>query len=174
MTPRPSRFARAFLFVFLAQLFLFVDARAAAMPKAQANDLNGAHRRLPEDLPDGRTVLIFGFSHGASTAMDRWVQDLQLNDNSSGWLELPVVGAVTTMVRPMIRGGMKAQYKTKLSRAHVIPVFDGGPDIAASLKPVADDIVVIVVDRGGEIIARADGASTPAKVGAVSQMMRGQ
>ena len=174
MSMHPLPLIRACLTAIAGMTLCATGASAATMPATQVEDLNDATHLLPDGLSPGRTVLVFGFSHGASKAMDRCVQDLQLSDNADGWLELPIVGAVTPMVRPMIRGGMKGQYKTKLRRAHVAPVFEAGPGIIASIKPVKDDIVVIVVDRAGEIIARADGASTPESVGAISRNMREQ
>jgi hypothetical protein len=148
-------------FVVIAALMSLVLASgpASAIAPLRATDLNGAVHALPADWSDHGGVLILGFSHDARAEMDQWVEALGLRVADANWLETPVIGDVNRMVRPMIRTGMRAHYATPLRRAHVAPVFEDAPHFTDLAGPHAHPIVVLVLNRSGDVVARAEGGA---------------
>jgi hypothetical protein len=138
----------------------------------QLQDLNGASVKLPGDLPTGASVLLVGFHHGEQPGMDAWRDGLQLQDTESNWLELPVIGEMNSLVKTMIREGMRGKFKTAAQRAHVAPVFAPVESVAGPLGVSTEGISVVVIDRTGHVLACQTGDYTAEKAAALSHALR--
>lgn len=152
------------LIVALAAVLLASNASAAPFPAVTVSDLNGQDHVLTAEWRGHGGVVIMGFAHDAREGMDRWVEALGLNETDADWIELPVIGDVNAMVRPMIRSGMRTRYASTARRAHVAPVFD---NTAALRTNSGTDIEVLVIDASGEVLARAEGEATPANIATI-------
>lgn len=148
----------------LAASLLTSNASAAQFPSVVLSDLNGQNHTLASEWRGQGGIVIMGFAHDAREGMDRWVEALRLSETDSGWIELPVIGDVNAMVRPMIRTGMRARYATTARRAHVAPVFDGADALRG---PNTSEIEVLVIDANGEVTATVRGDATPANVATI-------
>lgn len=135
---------------------LSATAPAAPLASLTLRDLDGAEHTLPRSWSGGG-VLILGFSHDARAGMDQWVEALSL-ESRHNWLETPVIGAVPSLVRPMILAGMRSRYAGD-RRGHVTPVFDNAESLTQFVNRHGD-IVVLVLNENGEVLARADGPAT--------------
>lgn len=153
----------------LAVALLASNASATPFPAVTVLDLNGQEHALATEWRGHGGVVIMGFAHDAREGMDRWVEALGLNEADADWIELPVIGDVNAMVRPMIRSGMRTRYASTARRAHVAPVFDGA---AALRRTGAAEIEVLVIDANGEVLVRTAGEATPANIAAI-QAARG-
>lgn len=149
------------------------NASAGPIAPVHAIDLNGREHVLPAEWAAGG-VLILGFSHDARAAMDQWVAALNLRDTQANWLETPVIGDVPGMVRPMIRSGMRGRYATEARRAHIAPVFANADQFNRLAGAHGHDVVVLALNGSGEVVARAEGASTPANLAVIRDAMRQQ
>lgn len=118
-------------------------------------DLNDKPHAIPGDWKGANGVLILGFAHDARAQMDQWRTQLSLGD-SDCWIEAPVVGDVSALIRPMIKGGMKGKYAGAL-RAHVTPVFDGADALRQAVPRQHGNVVVLVIGGAGQILDTADG-----------------
>lgn len=155
----------------IALAFSSFAASAAPITPLEVIDLDGNRHRLPAEWREGG-VLILGFSHDARAAMDQWVSDLDLRDNAQNWIEAPVIGAAApALARPMIRSSMRSRY-SDARRAHIAPVFENADALIALVGPHAEEVVVLVLNPAGEIVARTEGASTAANIAAIRSALR--
>lgn len=148
----------------VAASLLMSNASAAQFPSVVLSDLNGQNHTLASEWRGQGGIIIMGFAHDAREGMDRWVEALALSETDSGWIELPVIGDVNAMVRPMIRTGMRSRYATTARRAHVAPVFDGADALRGRST---SEIEVLVIDANGEVTATVHGDATPANVATI-------
>lgn len=153
----------------LAASLLLSSADAAQFPALTVTDLNGQAHALTSDWRDHGGIVILGFAHGAREGMDQWAEALDLHETDSDWIELPVIGDVNPMVRPMIRSGMRARYTSTPRRSHVAPVFD---DATVLRGTGTAEIEVLVIAGEGEVVARVEGTATLANVAAIRSARR--
>lgn len=153
----------------LAGSLLFSNASAAPFPAVVLSDLNGQNHTLASEWRGRGGIVILGFAHDAREGMDQWVEALGLREADTGWIELPVIGDVNAMVRPMIRTGMRARYASTARRAHVAPVFDGADALRGT---TTSEIEVLVIAANGEVIASVAGEATPANVATIQAAQR--
>lgn len=153
----------------LATTFLVSNASAAPFPSIVLSDLNGDDHTLTSEWRGQGGIVILGFAHDAREGMDHWVDALGLAETDPDWIELPVIGDVNAMVRPMIRAGMRARYASTPRRAHVAPVFDGADALRGTS---ASEIEVLVIAADGEIVARIAGEATPENIAAIRVAQR--
>lgn len=125
-------------------------------------DLNDQTHHLPKDWQATGGVLILGFAHNARADMDLWRDDLKLSQDAQ-WIEAPIVGNVSALIQPMIKGGMKGKYAGK-QRDHVTPVFANADVIRKFEAARTGDVVVLVVNSSGQIVDRAEGKPDAAAV----------
>lgn len=144
-------------------------AQAQPLPNLTFRDLAGGTHALPAEWRGTGGILILGFSRDAADTMDQWIIALGLDENDV-WISSPVVGNVPGLVRSMIQGGMRNRYPEN-RRAHIAPVFQGVEAIERLAASRRADVVVLAVSANGEIIARAEGAVTPAAVTRLRQAL---
>ena len=121
-------------------------------------DLDGHDIAVPANLPGGRTLIILGFHHADQAIVAAWKTGLGLAAGTPNWLEIPVIGVSSTMIRGMIRSGMRGTYHAAAERAHVAPAFGDAAALARGFGVTPDRVAVIVVDHDGRVIAEAAGA----------------
>lgn len=153
----------------LAATLFAPNASAAPFPSVVLSDLNGNNHTPSSEWRGQGGVVILGFAHDAREGMDRWVDALGLAETDPNWIELPIIGDVNAMVRPMIRAGMRARYASTPRRAHVAPVFDGADALRGT---GASEIEVLVIAADGEIVARIAGEATPENIAAIRVAQR--
>ncbi len=129
-------------------------AESASFPQISLVDLDGATHLIPKDWSGGG-VLILGFAHDARGDMDQWRDALQLGQ-SDHWVEAPVIGDVSALIRPMIKGGMKRKYAAG-ARQHITPVFEGADGIRKTVGAASSEVIVLIVDGNGAVHDRAEG-----------------
>ncbi|MEQ1490949.1 MAG: hypothetical protein ABL932_10420 [Terricaulis sp.] len=153
----------------LAASLLMSNASAAPFPSVVLSDLNGQNHTLASEWRGQGGIVIMGFAHDAREGMDRWVEALGLSETDTNWIQLPVIGDVNTIVRPMIRTGMRGRYASTARRAHVAPVFDGADALRGTST---SEIEVLVVADNGEVTASVSGEATPANIAAIRAAQR--
>lgn len=140
-------------------------AQAAPAAGLHAANLNGVDIAIPAGLPGQKTLLLLGFRHEDQDALDAWRAGLGLTEEATGaaWLEIPVIPVKSSLIQPMIQGGMRKRFATPALRAHVAPMFaDPGP-VAAGFGVDPAQPAAVVVDRSGQVLARAAGPYDGAK-----------
>jgi hypothetical protein len=121
-------------------------------------DLNGRGIAFPANLPSPRTLVLVAFRHSDQAVIQGWKSGLALTGAQDDWLEIPVVGVSSGMVKGMIRSGMRGKYPDPRDKAHVAPLFGDAAIYAKDFGISPDAVAVLVIDREGHVLASAGGA----------------
>lgn len=115
---------------------------------------------LPDALPAHRTLALVAFRRSQKDEVDSWISGLRLQGNTRiAWIRMPVIedrgGALH---RREVQAWLEQHYPDAVDRASLLPVFT---DRAAFLRATGvtdtDHAVVLVLDRHGNVLARAQG-----------------
>lgn len=155
--------------------FLALLAATLASPPCIANDvspirltdLNGRDIFLPVNLPSPRTLLLVAFRHSDQSIVQSWMSGLALTGDQHDWLEIPVVGVSSGIIKGMIRSGMRGKYPDPRDKAHVAPLFGDAAVYAKDLCVSPDAVAVLVIDRQGHVLASTSGAFSEGSAGSI-------
>jgi hypothetical protein len=120
-------------------------------------DLNGRDISVPTGLSAERTLLLLAFRHSDQEIIQGWKSGLGLSATQDGWLEIPVVGVSNSIVRGMIRSGMRSKHPDPRDAAHVAPLFGDADGFAKAFGVSSATVTVLVIDRKGHVLASASG-----------------
>lgn len=130
------------------------------LPAFSASNLNREPVMIPEGLKAERTLLLLNFKRGQGQDIEGWISGLRLRDDPSlAWLRMPVLADDGDPSRRIdVEGRLLARHTAPNERANVVPVFT---DQVAFLKSAGlsrtDVVYAVVVNRHGEVLARAEG-----------------
>jgi hypothetical protein len=132
---------------------------ADRMPRMKSADLNKKPVTWPDDLPLGKTLLIFGFDGDQQVNIDTWVGGLNLKSaDAQSWYEVPLINDPGSVGRWFINNGMRSGIPSEADRSHVVTVYGDKASIMKRMGMVGEDnIHVFVVDQTGEIIGKVSG-----------------
>ncbi|OOG53438.1 hypothetical protein [Polaromonas sp. C04] len=147
------------------------------LPSLVANRLG--HKQepvsLPEGLPAGRTLALVAFRHNQNAELESWINGLQLRkDSSIAWVRMPVINDTGDPAhRSAVETRLLSRYPSESERASLLPVFtDRDAFVRATGITGTDQAVVLVLDRNGEVLARAQGKFDPDKAQALLETLR--
>ena len=128
--------------------------------------------KLPQALPSDRTVAIVLFKKSQQEEAQRWVEGLGLErDASISWVRLPVFKDGDETVRRTKEEQLLARYPSMGDRARLVAIFTADKDalVRAAGLQTTDHASVLVLDRAGNVLAKAQGAYDPAKAQALRE-----
>ena len=143
-------------------------AHAQAAPPMRIPDLHGTvltgeRVDLPEALKGRVGILVVGFSQSSREEASAWGKRLQGDYGDSSkviYFELPVLASAPRMLRPWIAKKI-GESVPEPARARILPVLDHEAEWkAATAIGKRDDAYVLVVDSGGFVRWKAEGAAT--------------
>ena len=130
----------------------------SAFPTVESADLTGRSLTLPRDLPEARTIMILAFTQEQQADVDGWRAGLGLKPGDTNWLEMPVIDQPGAVGRFFIDTGMRRGIPDVAVRRHVVTLYTDKRTFFAQVGIRSDEqVIVMVVDRGGHILARVDG-----------------
>lgn len=132
---------------------------------------------LPHGLPAERSLALVAFQRSQRAEVDSWIKGLRLDhDPSIPWFKMPVfddpgsAGARSDIERKMLE-----RYTSDSARKRLVPVFtDRGAFIRAAGLTGTEHAWVLVLDREGKVLARAEGMYDEAKAQALRQTLLAQ
>ena len=130
------------------------------LPSLNAKRLNQQPIALPQELPGQRTLTLVAFQRGHRSQIESWITGMQLRENTSiAWLKMPVLeDPGTESARSEIESGMRARHSTEADHARLVPVFtDRDAFMRAAGLSGSKHAWVLVIDRDGQVLARAEG-----------------
>lgn len=135
------------------------------MPDFSAETLAERKVQLPRDLPGGRTLVLVTFERAQEKNLDTWVVGLALLKSPIAWVVTPVIDKQNAFVQAMITGGMRLGTSDLKERDNTIPLFTSQKDFIAALqlKSGQKTNYAVIVDRGGQVWAVAEGDYNPEK-----------
>jgi hypothetical protein len=142
------------------------------LPSLSAKRLDQTQIALPQELPSGRTLAVVVFKGTQREEARGWIEGLQLHrDSSIAWLKMPVLqDPGDDKERRDIERRLLEKHPTQAERARLVPLFtDRDAFVRAAGLAGTDHASVLVVDRSGNVLARAEGPFDPDKAQALRE-----
>ena len=130
------------------------------LPSFTAKRLDQQHITLPQGIPADRSLALIAFNRTHRAEIESWIDGLQLrHDPSIAWFKMPVLkDPGNQSARDDIESVLLARYTSEADRARLIPLFtDRDAFIRAAGISSTARASVLVVDRDGRVLARAEG-----------------
>lgn len=148
------------------------------LPAFMAQTLD--HQQLvavPAGLHADRTLALITFQKDKRGHIDSWIQGLNLkNDPSIAWLRMPVLNDPgNAAARSAVESKLLRRYPEAAERAKLVPVFaDKTSFIRSAGLGSTDQVYAVVVNREGEVLARAEGHFDADKAQALRETLLAQ
>jgi hypothetical protein len=144
------------------------------LPTLTAKRLDQQRIVLPHGLAAGRTLALVAFDQNQRDEIDSWVKGLGLkHDPSISWFKMPVLeDPGSEDARNAIEIKLLARHPSERSRARLVPVFtDRDAFIRAAGLSGADHASVLILNREGKVLARAEGRYDEGKAQALRETL---
>jgi len=146
------------------------------LPMFMAQTLAQRPMTVPQDLPSERTLALITFSRTQKEHAEAWIEGMNLrHDPSVTWLRMPVVNDPgTAQGRDEVQSRLLVRYPLDDERARMLPVFTDRENFvrSAGLRGT-DQVVALIVNRRGEVLARAEGRFEPGKAANLRATLQG-
>lgn len=130
------------------------------LPAATAERVGQQRIVLPRGLSAERSLALVGFEREQHEEIDSWIQGLRLeHDDTITWFKMPVLNDPgDPAARSAIEYRILARQPTEQARSRLVPVFTNREAfIRAAGLSGARHASVLVLDREGKVLARAEG-----------------
>jgi hypothetical protein len=144
------------------------------LPAPTAQRLDAQRVVLLQGLSGERTLALVAFHRDHRTEIDSWIQGLRLDQDSSiPWLKMPVLSDPGSAdARNAIETRILARHASDAVRSRLVPIFtDREAFIRAAGLSGAGHASVLVLDRNGKVLARAEGAYDRDKAAALRETL---
>jgi hypothetical protein len=132
---------------------------------------------LPQGLPAERTLALVGFDRRHSAEIQSWIRGLRLDQDSSiAWFKMPVLNDPgTEQGRNHLENVLLARHPADADRSRLVPVFTNRDAFlrAAGLSGM-EHAWVLVLNRDGKVLARAEGEFDQDKAQALRETLLAQ
>lgn len=144
------------------------------LPTISAKRLDQQPLHLPAQLTAPRTLALVAYTKHQREEVQSWIRGMQLeSDSAMPWFRLSVLndpGSETA--RSAVEKRMLAHYPDAAERARLVPVFTNRDAFArAAGTSSTEHAAVLIVDRNGRVLARAEGAYDEAKAAALRETL---
>jgi hypothetical protein len=130
------------------------------LPTLTAKRLDQQRIVLPQSLSADRTLALVAFNQNQRAEIDSWVKGLGLKqDPSISWFKMPVLNDPGNEdARSAIEIKLLARHTSERARSRLVPVFtDRDAFIRTAGLSGADHASVLILNREGKVLARAEG-----------------
>ncbi|HYD76914.1 hypothetical protein [Ramlibacter sp.] len=147
------------------------------LPSAATQRLAETQQALPPEPLPARVLALVAFEGSPREEIQGWIDGLQLQrEFRIAWVKLPVVqDPGDEAARRDIERRLRERWPRLAERARLVPLFT---DRAAFVREAGlsdpDRASVLVVDREGNVLARAQGPFDPAKAQALRETVLAQ
>ncbi|MGA2382630.1 MAG: hypothetical protein ABSG61_04265 [Gemmatimonadales bacterium] len=148
----------------LAQTEARMPDSTTHFPAVTGRSLTGRTYHLPGDFEGARNLVLVAFKRHQQEDVDTWtphLRPLAAGDSGLRVYELPTLGRGYRLMRGMIDGGMRRGIPDSAVRAATITLYINKTPFRDTLG-ITDEsrIHVLLVDRSGRILWRAEGRYT--------------
>ncbi|AMO25379.1 hypothetical protein GCM10027034_42160 [Ramlibacter solisilvae] len=144
------------------------------LPTLFAKRLDQQQVVLPHQLPAERTLALVAFTRHQRAEIDSWIQGLRLDqDTSIPWFRMSVVNDPgSESARTAIENKLLARHPSESERSRLVPVFTDRQAFArAAGISGTERASILVLDRQGKVLARAEGKYDEAKAQALRETL---
>ena len=136
-------------------------------PKVTGSNLQRKKLALPQDFQGELNLVMIAFQRWQQTQVDTWIPFArQLEETHPGvrYYELPTIQKLNALARTFVNEGMRAGLPDPVVRERTITLYLDKDEFRQALQlSHEDDIYVLLLDRHGQVLWRAEGAFTPEK-----------
>ena len=147
-------------------------------PNVSGSNLQRQQLTLPQDFQGERNLVFVAFEQWQQTQVDTWIpfaRQLEESYPAVRYYELPTIRRLNTLARTFINEGMRAGIPDLVARERTITLYLDKKRFREALQlPGEDDIYVLLLDRQGRVLWRAEGAFTPDKGESLASAIRGR
>lgn len=139
-------------------------------PTLLGRDLEFRDRRIPDDLPGERRVVVVAFRQSHQRVVDAWISALEARGIPGlRCFEIPTIGTRWNWARNSIDRGMATGIRDLAVRERTITVYTRlGPVLRALGLRDREHVFVAALAADGTILASAIGDPTPESVAAIA------
>lgn len=129
---------------------------------------------LPQHLPAERTLALVTYRRDHRAEIDSWIRGLRLDEDSSiAWVRMPVLNDPgNESERSAIEDKLLARHPSPSDRSRLVPVFTNREAfVRAAGISGTEHASVLVLNRDGKVLARAEGQFDEAKAQALRETL---
>ncbi len=145
-------------------------------PAVSGSNLQRKRWNLPEDLEGEQNLVLIAFQQWQQSQVDTWIpfaRQMEETYPAVRYYELPTIQRLNALARTFINEGMRAGIPDPVARERTITLYVDKDAFRAALDlPDEDNIYVLLLDRQGRVLWRAEGAFTPDKGESLAEMLR--
>lgn len=132
---------------------------------------------LPQDLEGDLNLVLIAFQQWQQGQVDTWIpsaKELEQVYPQLRYYELPTIQQRNALAQTFINEGMRAGIPDPVARERTITLYlDKVAFRRALALPHEDDIYVLLLDRQGRVLWRAEGVFSPEKAQSLTQAIEG-
>ena len=136
-------------------------------PAVTGSNLQRKKLNLPQDFEGQHNLVLIAFQQWQQSQVDTWLPFArQLEETHPGvrYYELPTIRRLNALSRTFVNEGMRAGIPDPVARERTITIYLDKLAFRQALQlPGEDDIHVLLLDRQGRVLWRAEGAFTAEK-----------
>jgi hypothetical protein len=173
-TPTLSWFAAASAALALAFAAPSETNVMGRLPTLAAKRLDQQRIVLPHGLAADRTLALVAFDDNQRAEIASWVKGLGLKEDPTiSWFKMPVLNDPgNEQARNAIEISLLARHSSERARSRLVPVFaDRAEFIRAAGLSGADHASVLILNREGKVLARAQGQYDERKAAALRETL---
>lgn len=144
------------------------------LPTFSAKRLDQQPLVLPEQLPAERTLALVAYTRHQREEIQSWIRGLGLEDDASiPWFRLSVLkDPGSDVARSEVEKKLLARYPQQAERERFVPIFTNvDAFVRAAGVSGKEHAAVLVVDRDGHVLARAEGPYEAGKAQALRETL---
>ena len=145
------------------------------LPAINAKRLDQQPIVLPGQLPAERSLALVAYTRHQRGEIQSWVRGMRLeSDAAIAWFRLSVINDPgSESARSVVEQKLLERHPRDTDRSRLVPVFTNRDAFArAAGVSGTEHAAVLVVDRDGHVLARAEGAYDEAKAQALRETLR--
>jgi hypothetical protein len=145
-------------------------------PNVSGSNLQRTKLTLPQDFQGERNLVFVAFEQWHQTQVDTWIplaRQLEAAHPGLLYYELPTIQRLNVLARTFVNEGMRAGIPDPVARERTITLYLDKRAFRQALQlPGEESIYVLLLDRQGRVLWRAEGAFTPDKGESLASVIR--
>lgn len=147
-------------------------------PRVHGDNLERRPFVLPDEFEGERNLVLIAFKREQQFDIDSWIpvaQRLARDHPDFRYYELPTISRNLPLARWWLDGAMRAGIPDRAAREATITLYLDKAAFRDTLQlPHENTIYALLVDRGGRVLWRAEGACTDDKARELERALAGQ
>ncbi len=146
-------------------------------PSVTGSNLQRKKLDLPEGFEGKLNLVLIAFQQWQQSQVDTWIpiaRQLEEAHPALRYYELPTIQRLNALARTFINEGMRAGIPDPVARERTITLYVDKDAFKQALQlPREDDIYVLLLDREGRVLWRAEGILTQEKGESLAAAVQG-